>query len=227
MTRTTNARIAGFTFLAYIAATISSMTIFDSATSGESIAEKLASIAEHTASMHFVILLSLVQALAALVLAVTLYAITRDQDRELALTGMVCRLTEGVIGALSVSATLALLWVATLTGSDASTASTAYTLGEYLLKEDGTVGAFFFSVGSTLFAYLFLRSRLIPVALAWLGIAASLILLVGLPAHLINLISPAAASLMWLPMIAFEIPLGLWLLIKGVGASPPRASSLV
>ena len=226
MTRTTNARIAGFTFLAYIAATISSMIIFARATSGESIAAKLGSILEHTASMHVVVLLALVQAFAALVLAVTLYAITRDQDRELALLAMACRLTEGVIGALSASTILALLWIATGNRSDASAASSAHTLVEYLLRDDSAVGAFFFAVGSALFAYLLLRGRLIPVALAWLGVAASLLLVVGLPAQLANLISPAAISLMWLPMLAFEIPLGLWLLIKGVGASQPRTPRL-
>lgn len=220
MTRTTNARIAGFTFLAYIAATIGSMIILSRATSGESIAAKMASILEHTASMHVVILLALAQAFAALVLAVTLYAITRDQDHELALIAMVCRLTEGVIAALSTSTTLALLWMATDYGSDASAASSAmHTLGEYLLRDDSAVSAFFFAVGSALFAYLLLRGRLIPIALAWLGVGASLLLVVGLPAQLANLISPAAASVMWLPMLSFEIPLGLWLLIKGVNVS--------
>jgi hypothetical protein len=35
MTRTTNARIAGFTFLVYIAASITGMLLFARATSGE------------------------------------------------------------------------------------------------------------------------------------------------------------------------------------------------
>ncbi|MFC1849880.1 DUF4386 domain-containing protein [candidate division CSSED10-310 bacterium] len=226
MTRTTNARIAGFTFLAYIAATIASMVVFSRATSGESIAAKMASILEHTTSMHVVILLTLAASFAALVLAVTLYAITRDQDHELALIAMVCRLTEGVIVALSASTIVALLWIATGNRFDASAVSAMHTLGEYLLRDDTAVCAFFFAVGSALFAYLLLRGRLIPIALAWLGVGASLILVVGLPAQLANLISPAVASLMWLPMLAFEIPLGLWLLIKGVGASQPRTPSV-
>jgi hypothetical protein len=39
MTRTTNARIAGFTFLFYIAAGLSSMILFGRATSGDGIAQ--------------------------------------------------------------------------------------------------------------------------------------------------------------------------------------------
>ncbi len=42
MTRTTNARIAGFTFLFYIAAGIASMVLFGRATGSEGIAAQLA-----------------------------------------------------------------------------------------------------------------------------------------------------------------------------------------
>lgn len=226
MTRTTNAKIAGVTFLAYIAATIASMVIFNHAAVGGSVATKLTAISEHVVSMDVLTLLALVQAFAALVLAVTLYAITRDQDRDLALLAMVCRLTEGVIGALSVSTNVALLWVATASESGALGANAARALGEYLLRDGGAINAIFFAVGSALFAYLLLRGRLIPVALAWLGVAASILLVIGLPAQIVNLINPTVAALMWLPMLAFEIPLGLWLLIKGVGASRPREPSL-
>ncbi len=52
----------------------------------------------------------MVQVFCALVLAVTLYAITRDEDRDLAMLGMICRVAEGVIGALSVPKMLAVLW---------------------------------------------------------------------------------------------------------------------
>ncbi len=221
MTRTTNARIAGFTFLAYIAATLASMVILDHAASGEAITDKLAAISEHATSVRVAMLLALAQALATLVLAVTLYAITRDEDRDLALLAMACRLTEGVIGALSASATLALLWVATASGLDASGAGALDALGGYLLRDDSAVSALFFALGSALFAYLLLRGRLIPVALGWLGVTASILLVVGLPAQLVNFIDPSVASLMWLPMLAFEIPLGLWLLVKGV--SPSRS----
>ena len=226
MTRTSNARIAGFTFLAYIAATITSMIVFNRASGGESIAAKLAAISNHTASIRVVIILALVQAFAALVLAVTLYAVTRDEDRDLALLAMVFRLTEGVIGAFSASTTLALLWLATANGSGMVGASVANTLGEYLLRDDSVVSALFFAVGSSLFAYLLLRGRLIPIALAWLGVAASIILVVGLPAQMASLINSTVASLMWLPMLAFEISLGFWLLIKGVGTSRRSSPSL-
>lgn len=230
MTRTTNARIAGFTFLAYIAATIASMVIFGRAAGDGDVAAKLASISTHVADMHMVILLALVQAFAALVLAVTLYAVTRDQDRDLAMLAMACRLTEGVLAGVSASASLALLWIATVSGPDTTVAGATRVLGGYLLRDDSAIPALFFAVGSALFAWLLLRGRMIPVTIAWLGVAASVLLVVGLPAQLTGFASPRVMSLMWLPMLAFEISLGLWLLIKGIRppqpAQPGRADMI-
>src|SRR5213593_4639898 len=98
MTRTTNARIAGFTFLVYIAAGITSMVLFGRATSGEGVAARLATIAQHATDVRLTILLGLLMNLSALVLAVTLYAITREQDRDLAMLALTCRVAEGVAG---------------------------------------------------------------------------------------------------------------------------------
>ncbi|MGI8817952.1 MAG: DUF4386 family protein [Gemmatimonadales bacterium] len=72
-------------FLAYIAAGITSIVLFAGATRGEGVAAQLAAIAQHTTDVRLTILLTLVMNLSALVLAVTLYAITRDQDRDLAM----------------------------------------------------------------------------------------------------------------------------------------------
>jgi hypothetical protein len=90
MTRTTNGKIAGFTFLAYIAAGITTMVVFGRATSGAGVAARLAGIAQHPTEVGIVVLLSFIQAFAALVLAVTLYAITREQDPDLAMLALTC-----------------------------------------------------------------------------------------------------------------------------------------
>ena len=97
MTRTTNARIAGFTFLFYIAAGITSLVMFGRAVGGEGIAAKLAGIAQHEFDVRMTILLDLLQCFSALVLGVTLYAITREQDRDLAMMALVCRVGEGLL----------------------------------------------------------------------------------------------------------------------------------
>jgi len=224
MTRTVNARIAGSTFLIYIAAGIASLVVFGRATSGEGIAAKLATIAQHPTEVGVVVVLGLLQCSAALVLAVTLYAITREQDADLAMLALTCRVSEGVIGGSSIPNTLALLGLATASGTNASDTGAAHALGAYLLRSDVAVTATFFAVGSTLFSYLLLRGRMIPMPLAWLGVVASVLLVVGLPVQAAGFLRGPITSVMWLPMLAFEVPLSLWLIIKGV-AMPARAQS--
>jgi hypothetical protein len=165
MTRTTNARTAGVTFLVYIAAGIASMVLARRGQPTE--------------------LLTAITSFAALVLGVTLYAITRDEDRDLALLALACRIVEAV---------------------------------------PGVSGALYFAVGSTIFAWLLLRGRMIPLPLAWLGVAASVLLVVllivqraGLFAGALNW-SSATTWIVWLPMLVFEVALALWFIVKGVAA---------
>ena len=153
---------------------------------------------------------------AALVLAVTLYAITRDQDRDLALLGLTCRVAEGIIGAASIAASFGLLSIALASGESAPDPAAARAIGAFVLQQPELIGGWFFAVGSMLFSWLLLRGRMIPVPLAWLGVVASALLVVGLPLAFGRVISGTITQLMWLPMAGFEIPLGFWLLIKGV-----------
>jgi Domain of unknown function (DUF4386) len=217
MTHTTNARIAGFTFLFYIAAGIASMVLFSQATGGQEITAKLASIAHHVLQLRLTIVLGLLQAVCAIVLAVTLYAITRDQDSDLAMLALIFRVGEGLLGAISTRGALELLWLGTSVGPKAPDAVTLQALGTYLLDgPDWNMGAILFAMGSTLFSYLFLRGRTIPVPLAWLGVIASVLLVVDLPLQLAGFLRGPVTSYVWIPMAAFEVPLGFWLLIKGV-----------
>jgi hypothetical protein len=226
MTRNTNARIAGFTFLFYIGAGVLSMIIFGRAARGAGITEKLASMAQHTTAMGVVFLLLLLQAFSAIALGVTLYAITREQDRDLAMAGLIFRVGEGLIG-VAIPTSLGLLWLATATGPNAPDAGTTHALAAFLLQLGAwktSIAATFFAVGSAFFSWLFLRGRMIPVTLAWLGVVASLLLVVGLPLQGAGFLRGPVTSLMWIPMAAFEIPLAVWLLVKGV-APPTRGQS--
>ncbi len=225
MTRMTNARIAGFTFLFYIAVAFPSVVLMNRATSAEGTAAKLARIAEHASDVRVAILLTLLSCFSAVVLAVTLYGITRDVDHELAMLTMACRVGEGVLGAIGIPNTLGLLWLGTAAGANAPDAEAAHALGAFLFKVRGwntIIGATFFAVGSTLFSYLLLRGRMVPVPLAWLGVVASVLLVVGLPAQLVGFFAGPVGWFMWLPMLVFEVTLALWLLIKGVAAPATR-----
>ncbi len=225
MTRTTNARLAGFMFLFYIAIGIASMVLFGRATNAQGIAAKLAGIAEHASDVRLAIALSLLTGFTALVLAVALYGITRDEDHELAVLALSCRVGEGVLSAIYVIATLGMLWLGTASGTSSPDVAAAHALGAFLLKVQVwniTISATFFSVGSTLFSYLLLRGRMIPVALAWLGVLASILLVVLLPTQLVGFFTGPVGWFMWLPMLVFEVTLAIWLLIKGVAMPASR-----
>ena len=220
MTRTTNARIAGSTFLIYIVAGVGTMVLVHSP-SAASITEKLANMAQHALLVRVNLLLGLLQAMCALVLATTLYSLTRDEDRDIALLGLVCRAGEGLMAAFGIRRTIETLWLAQATGSKAPDSAVVQTVGAYLLNAPGAnLGAIFFAIGSVMFSYLFLRGRLIPTWMAWLGVIASVLLVVGLPLQLAGFLTGAIVNYMWIPMAAFEIPLGFWLIVKGVRNEP-------
>jgi hypothetical protein len=216
--------------LFYIATGVASMVLFGQATSGaKGTVATLASISRHVTIVRLTVVLGLLTFMAAVTLAVTLYALTRDQDRDIAMLALCCRVGEGVISAISAVSTLGLLSVAVAsTAAAGPDAAAVHALGDLLLKAGGgytLVGATCFAVGSTLYSYLFLRARSIPVPLAWLGVLASALLVAGLPLQLAGFLSGPATKFIWIPMAVFEVTFALWLLIKGVATTPRRISS--
>ncbi|MEO8679882.1 MAG: DUF4386 domain-containing protein [Vicinamibacterales bacterium] len=75
----------------------------------------------------------------------------------------------------------------------------------------------FLGFGSTVFAYLWLRSGYVPKALAMLGIVASLALAIGtFSFFIVPSLQGVLYPLHMVPMFFFETGMGLWLLIKGL-----------
>jgi hypothetical protein len=175
MTRTTAARLGGFTFLFYIAVGIGSMAM-----GLHGLAQTLATAAQNGS---------------AIVLALTLYIVTQAENRLLATLGMLLRLAEGLLGPIT-------------------------TVAGITLARPTLIDATLFAMGSLFFCWLLLRGRMIPAALARIGVVASVILVVGLPLQLAGMLGGAIAQLMWMPMLAFEVPGGVWLMVKAV---PPDA----
>jgi len=213
MTLRTNARVAGFVLLLYIATAISSMIMLPVTGGAVETATKLANIAKHVSLVRVDIFLTLLQAAFALVLAVTFYALTRRVEQELAMIALCCRVTEGVIIVISTFKSFALLSVAT---DDVDNVA-SNTIAGLLLKTEGWImlsSGTCFALGSTIYCYLLLRGRSIPSPLAWLGVVASTLLLVVVPLQLAGFIK-ASLTFIWIPMLLFEVALAGWLLVKG------------
>lgn len=218
MTRRGNARVAGFAFLLYIAVGITSMIVLPgSGGAAAPTSTRLERIAAQASSVPLEILFGILMSACAVTLGVTLYALTRDVDRELAALGMVFRVMEGMIAAIAPLFTLSLLHLAT----NRSDGSAANEIAALLFRADQwkvTIAAMLFSFGSLFFTGLLLRGRIIPRPLAWLGVVASIILAVCLPLQLSGLLRGPLIMAMWIPMAAFEIPLGVLWLTRGATA---------
>jgi Domain of unknown function (DUF4386) len=202
MSRPTTARVAGVTFLLYIAAGMTSL--------------------RGAPGPLLDVVLSFVMCFCALALGVTLFGVTSEIDREIAMMGMVCRVAEGIAGIVFMSPSLALR--SALAAPDAPNAAALAALNTVLTgaeRVNFSVAGMLFAVGSTMFCWLLLRGRLIPVGLAWLGFLASLLVVVALPLQLGRVLTGPFTMLMWIPMAAFEIPTGIWLLVKGVRIPNP------
>jgi hypothetical protein len=223
MTLRSNARVAGLAFLLNFVTGIGRAVLFSQVSAGDGTALKLASIAQHATLVRVSALLVLLEFVYQAVLAVTLYALTRDQDRDWALLGMGCRLTEGVIAAIATGARLDLLAVAiasrTATGADAAAAQ---ALGATLLGGSSGPAALCFALSNLIFASLFLRARSIPVWLAGLGVVASILCLVDVALGMLGFLNGIATYVPWIPMALFEVILAGWLLTKGVTARSSR-----
>jgi hypothetical protein len=224
MTRTATARVAGFTYLFYMAVGAANELVMDRATRAEGTAATLARVARHGSDLRLSIVLTLLECLSALVLAVTLYGITRVRDHELAMLGLVCRVAEGVIGSSGIPRNLGLLWLADAgTGAGGLGAATTSSVGAVLLLPGGPFGAVFFAVGSAVFSWLLLRGRMVPAWLAGLGLASSVLLVVGLPLQLAGILAGPATGYQWAPAMVFAALLGSWLLVRGV--APPAGDA--
>jgi hypothetical protein len=226
MTRTTNARIAGFTYLFYAAIGICIELLMHQARGVAGDSAELARIGQYATNVRLAILVVLLECLSAFVLAVTLYGITRHQDHELAMLALVCRVAEGVLGTLNIPNYLGLLWLAKAGGgTGAPDIPTTNALRTFLLMPVPSVpvGSIFFAVGSLIFSYLLLRGRMVPVSIAWLGVFALGLLVVVLPLQLAGFSTGSLTGYyQWLPALVFQVVLALWLLIKGVATPATR-----
>ena len=165
------------------------------------------------------ILSDLVMLTGGLVLIWALYVLLRPVNRDLALLAVFLRIVET---AVSVGATVAsLIAVRLLSSADylnAFEAGELHGLSRLARNAFGfgqDVGFIFLGLGSTVFAYILLRSRYIPRVLAGWGVFASVLLATY---NLVIIIVPAVTRLMYVslvPMGIYEIALGLLLLTKG------------
>ena len=74
----------------------------------------------------------------------------------------------------------------------------------------------FYCIGGILFYYLFFKSKYVPRVLSLWGIAAASLAFIGYLAILFGYDVPLYV---FLPILPFELAIGVWLIVKGFSSS--------
>jgi hypothetical protein len=155
------------------------------------------------------------------VIAWAFYELLKSVDNSLALLGAFLRIADAAI--LAVVTLNGLMTLRLLTDGGYGRVfelSQLQGLARLYLSARGLgfyIGFVFLGLGSMVFAYLLFRSRYVPRALPAWGMFSSLLLALGSLAVLLFPWFAANVSTAYMvPMFFYEVPLGLWFLIKGV-----------
>jgi hypothetical protein len=155
------------------------------------------------------------------VIAWAFYELLKDVEKGLALLGAFLRVADAaILTAATLCGVVALRLVSGaeyLEGMDSKELAGLARLAMGIRGAGLYAGFVFLGAGSTVFAFLLWKSRLVPRLLPAWGMLASPLLALG---SLGTLLSPWFADnlsmLFMLPMFFFEVPLGLWFVVKGV-----------
>lgn len=230
------ARIAGIAYL--VTAVIAAWAEFGVRSRlivGNDAVRTATNIAEHAQLYRFSIVADLLMAAGVVVLNLALYQLLAPVNRRLALVAASWRMMEVAMhAAIAVSSFVVLRFVSDSHYLQAFEPAQLHALARVAVSAHAHgyfVLLLFFGLGSTIYFWLLLRSRYIPRALALIGITTSaLTVLVSLMRMLypaweaavvgsiagLPIAAKAVLAVIALPLIAFEILTGLWLLVRGV-----------
>ena len=213
------ARIAGFVYLLLIVLFMGGQFLISHVEGTGDFAQRLQHITAGQLLYRIGLVLELLASLFTVLLAYALYVVLRSVNERIARLALYWRLGEAFSGLLAFTS-FALL---SLQSNPAYVQSLGLVRVQAIvdLAHSADFASFnittlFFSIGSTLFFYLFLQTRYIPRALSAFGLFASVVTLLT---SVGDLLFPAYASVIqygWIPIFISEIATGIWLLGFGV-----------
>jgi hypothetical protein len=218
------ARFAGLMYF-FTAFDVAGVIIVTRISGGSSFLDTAHRVAAWETLYRIGLLCGLVGTMSTVLLAIGLYVALRPVNGNLAMTALLFRLAESAIGA-----TVVVLGFATLqiylnanhnAAFDANQLGVLADLVSHTSAVATNVSVIFFSVGSTIFFYLFRRSAYIPQVLATWGMLASLWCMAAfLGSFLVPLFSELLTGVGGLPIGLAEPVVGAWLLIRGIKTHP-------
>jgi hypothetical protein len=216
------ARVAGFLYLWLIIADLVGLLTISHIVGSGTFAETTKRIVASEHLYRVALSSELIESVSAVLLAFALYVTLKPVDKLLAQIALYWRLGESFMGGVMSVFSFLTLRVYNprqsfgVLGTDQSQALVGLTHHGASVAYD--ISGIFFSVGSTLFFYLFFKSRYIPRILSAFGVFASLIVTIICFGGLIFPEHAATLQYGWVPIAVAEITTGFWLMLFAVKA---------
>lgn len=182
----------------------------------DNISETMTNISDNPTTMQMSIVGELITAIGIVLLALLLYTTLKKQNKIIALWAFGLWIGEAVTLAVREISAFALLYTSQeYVKAGAPDSSYFQTLGS-LFYESTQFGynvlMVFYCLGGILFYYLFLKSKYVPKVLPLWGI---LVASLGFIGTLFVLFDYNVPMYVFLPILPFELAIGVWLMVKG------------
>ena len=192
----------------------------------DNISENMVKFSDNPTTMQMSSVVMFIEAVGIVLLAVLLFTALNNQNRIIARWAFGLWIVEAVALALRGINVFSLLNVSqAFVKAGATDSSHFQTLGKLfyeLTQFSYSVLMVFYCIGGILFYYLFFKSKYVPVVLSlWGLIAASL----GLIGTLFEIFGFDVPLYVFLPILPFELAIGVWLIIKGFNSSAIASES--
>jgi hypothetical protein len=210
-------RLLGFMFVFVAVASALSGLMFSSLIESDNISNSMINISDDPTKMMMSIVGELITAIGIVLLAVLLYITLKKQNKIIARWAFGLWITEAIILAVSRISTFRLLYTSQeYVKAGAPDSSYFQTLGS-LFYESAQFGyavlMVFYCLGGILFYYLFFKSKYVPKVLALFGIIVASLGFFGI---LFALFGYDVPMYVFLPILPFELAIGIWLMVKGI-----------
>ena len=219
-------RFLGAAFLVVVVATLIA-GLFASVAGNGSTSDVLVNISKDVPLVRLYIIAGVASTIGIVVLAVLLYAVLSRYNKTVAIMALGLWLAEAIFYAIMQLGALALIPLSQDFVASGAPASSFYqSIGGFLY--DGvyhggmTIHMWFYCTGGVLWYYMFFKSRFIPRVISLWGVLAVLAGTVGVLSELSGFDVPIYV---YIPLLPFEITIGLWLVLKGVKGWPPAEQS--
>ena len=217
-------RLTGAAFLFVIFASLSSGMLFPAGGgSNSNISDILVDVSKNVTLVQGSVLLAIINCAGVIVLAILLFSVLSNHNRVLARFALGLWLAEAFVLTLSSAGAFGLVALSRDYIQAGTPQGSFYqALGEFLYDGlykfgSGTLHMWFYCLGGIIWYWLFYESHFIPRVISLWGMVAVVVAAIGIGFQFFGYEVPI---FVYLPLLPFELTIGGWLLLKGIGEGP-------